>query len=168
MNVLSIDVTHQKVHEGVSYTANYLKKAVANNGFLRLHFKTGIASAHLVIELECEGKVYFRTYSGVTFTDEGNPPSELLTSELTLFNRLVCATNGNKTNVFSDPVFTGGLLRGNRMLPFGTGGTASGGSSSSRIESIICPNSSFVIELQNVSGQARDLGIVLDWYEVVR
>lgn len=168
MNVQSIGIVHQKVHEGVSYTSNYLKKDVVNNEFLRLHLKTGIASAHLVIELECEGKVYFRTYSGVTFTDEGQPPSELLTSELTLFNRLICATNGNKTNVFSNPTFTGGILRGNRMLPFGTGGSASGGKSASRIESIICPNTSFVIELQNVSGQARDLGMALDWYEVVK
>lgn len=165
--LIGIDLVHHYVHKGVTYTANYLEKAVANNNFIKLHFKTGEASAHLIIELECEGKVYFRTYSNVTITNNGTPPSELLTAKLTLFNRFGCRSNGNKTNVFSNPTFTGGVLRGNRMLPFGTGGTASGGTSAGRIESVICPNSSFIIELQNVSGQTRDLGIVLDWYEVI-
>lgn len=164
---ITIGIEHQKVHEGKSFTVNYLEKAVPNNSFVRLLVKTGVASAHIIIEIEAEGKVYFRTIANPVVTVNGTPPSELLTSKLTLFNRLGALTNSNATQVFFSPTFTGGKLRGNRMLPLGTGGTASGGGSTSRIESLFTRDREIIIEVQNVSGQARDIGIVLDWYEEV-
>jgi hypothetical protein len=163
---VNIDLVHQKVHEGLSYTVNYLEKDVANNGFIRLLVRTGLRQAHILIEVEAEGKVYFKTFSNATVTADGTPPSTLITSKLTIFNRCGACGNGNKTNVFFGPTFTGGELRGNRMFPFGKGGTAVGGQQASRVESVVFTNSEFIIEVQNVSGQARDIGIVLDWYEV--
>jgi hypothetical protein len=165
---VSIDLVHQKVHEGVSYTVNYLEKALVNNGFARLHVKTGAKSAHIIIDVEAEGKMYFRSISEPVVTVNGTGPSDVIAADtkLTLFNRCGVCLNGNKTLVFHTPTFTGGKLRGNRMFPFGTGGTAVGGASQSRIESILQPNASYIIEVQNVSGQTRDVGMVLDWYEV--
>ena len=117
--------------------------------------------------VEAEGKVYFRTYSEFVLTNDGTGASQLLTSKLTQFNRYAGSDYEYKTMAFYNPTFTGGKLRGNRMLPFGSGSKATGGSSGTRIESVFQPNQNYIIELQNVSGQARDLEIVLDWYEVV-
>ena len=169
MPEVSIDLTHQKVHEGVTFTANYLEKALANNVYARLHVKTGAKSAHILIESESEGKVYFRTISGATITADGTAPTDVIADDtkLTLFNRVSGSPIANTTQVFHTPTFTGGKLRGNRMFPFGTGGTATGGQASSRVESIVPANTSIIIELQNVSGQTRDIGLVLDWYEVI-
>ena len=165
---IGIDLVHQKVHEGVSYTVNYLEKSLASNGFARLHVKTGARAAHIIIEVEAEGKVYFRTISEPTVTVDGTAPSTStdVGTKLTLFNRCGHCSNGNTTQVFYTPTFTGGDLRGNRMIPFGVGGTAVGGASQGRIESIFSANKSFIIEIQNVSGQTRDVGVTLDWYEV--
>ena len=165
---ITIDFVHQKVHEGVSYTVNYLEKALANNGYARLHVKTGARSAHIIIDVEAEGKAYFRSISDPVVTVDGTAPttSTDIGTKLTLFNRCGHCSNGNTSQVFFGPTFTGGSLRGNRMFPFGVGGTAVGGSSQSRVESILAPNKSYIFEVQNVSGQARDVGIVLDWYEV--
>lgn len=166
---VSIDLAHQKVHEGVSYTVNYLEKALANNGYARLHIKTGAKSVHLIIEVEAEGKVYFRTISDPVVTVDGTAPSEVIApgTKLTQFNRRGVDIETSTTQIFHTPTFTGGKLRGNRIFPFGTGGTAIGGQSTGRVESVLSPNKSFIVELQNVSGQARDVGTVLDWYEVI-
>lgn len=165
--LIGIDVVHNYVHVGKSYTANYLEKAVASNGFARLHIKTGARAAHALLELECEGKVYFRTFSGPTITGDGTGPGTGDLDKLTLFNRCGSCSNGNTTQAFYGPTYSAiGAKRGNRMLPFGTGGTAVGGQASSRVESVFNPNASYIIEIQNVSGQARDIGIVVDWYEV--
>ena len=165
---ITIDVVHQKVHEGISYTVNYLEKSLESNGYMRLHVKTGSRSAHILMQVEGEGKLYFRTFSTPTVTVDGTAPGTTTSDKLTLFNRCGSCDNGNTTQVFYDPTFTGGAMRGNRVFPFGTGGTAVGGQDLSRVESIFHPNSSYIIEVQNVSGQTRDVGIVLDWYEVSR
>lgn len=163
----TIDTEHDKVHEGKSYTANYLEKSLATNGYARLLVRTGEKQAHVVIEAECEGKVYFRSFSNVTVSADGTAPGTATTDKLTLFNRCGLCTNGNTTQVFHTPTITNtGLMRGNRVFPFGQGGTAPGGRVSGRVESIFAPNSIYLIELQNVSGQSRDVGLILDWYEV--
>lgn len=162
-NLVTISTQHYKVHIGSYFTANYLEKAVASNGFMKLLVKTGAESAHLDIYVASEGKAYFKTIASPTITDEGVLPDGV---KLTSFNRRG-GTNSQDTIVKHTPVYTGGTLRGNRLIIGGTGGTAIGSTSNSRIESIISPNTTFVIELQNVSGQARDMEIVLDWYEEV-
>lgn len=163
---ISIDVVHQKVHEGVSFTANYLEKSLANSGFMRLLFKTSVRSAHLLIQVESEGKLYFRTFSGTTTSADGTGPGTTTSDKLTVFNRRGTG-NGSTTAITYGPTITAtGSMRGNRVFPFGTGGTAAGGSDASRVESIIPPNTTILIEVQNVSGQVRDCGIILDWYEV--
>lgn len=165
---ITVDIVHEKVHEGVSYTANYLEKSLVNSGYMRILFRTGVKSAHLIIEVEAEGKLYFRTFSSPTFSDAGTLPGTTTSDKLTLFNRRGGADGASTTVTHTPTITLFGDMRGNRVFPFGTGGTAVGGQSASRVESVISANSVLLIEVQNVSGQVRDIGIVLDWYEVSR
>lgn len=165
-SLVTIPIEHYKVHNGESYTANYLEKNLANDGYMRIHIKTGSKSAHIMIDVESEGKVYFRSFSNPAITADGTGLGTTISDKLTLFNRCGNCANGNTTQVFYNPTVEDyGDMRGNRVFPFGEGGTAPGGSNSTRIESIFNANSSYIIEIQNVSGQSRDTGIVLDWYE---
>jgi hypothetical protein len=151
---ISIDYEHQKVHEGRHYTANYLEKAVANNGFIRLRFTTGARAVHIIFEIDAEGKAYWQTYNGTTYTIDGTLPDGV---KLTFFNRFI-ENDGTTTIVRYNPtVNVIGTLRGNRVLWGGLGPQSTGGSSQSRIESIIPP-----MVMQNVSGNAKDMAVVAD------
>ena len=82
---VTIDLAHQKGHEGKNYTVNYLEKAVVNNGYIRLRFVTpSNVAAHIIFELASEGKAYFKTYSGTTYTADGTLPDGV---NLTQFSR---------------------------------------------------------------------------------
>ena len=161
---ITIDIEHQKVHEGRHYTVNYLEKAVANNGYARLRITTGARAVHIIIAVDTEGKSYWQTYSGTTYTADGTLPDGV---KLTFFNRFI-DNDGTTTTVRYNPtVNVLGTLRGNRVVWGGLGPQSTGGSDASRIESIIPPNKDVLLVVQNASGQAKDMAVVLDWYEVV-
>lgn len=159
----TIDLVHQRVHEGVTWTANFLSLAVANDGFARLKFTTdAVTEAHVVITVIAEGKAYFKTKVGGSYTGGTEPDGNL-----SVFNRNPGHAVASAVTVLCNPVeAVAGTVRGNQLLNGGTGGTAIGSQSGSRIESIIDPSTTIIVELQNKKGNAGDLCIVLDWYEV--
>lgn len=159
----TIDRVHQAVHEGKSFTANYEELLVANDGIARLRISTGSRPAHLVITSESEGKFRFRTYIGSTYSLQGTAADGI---KLSVFNRFVGGVNPTATVRYNPTVTAIGTVRGIRTIFGGTGPQSTGGGGSDRIESIIPANSDFLIVLTNVSGQQKDLSLVLDWYEV--
>lgn len=157
-----IDKLHHEVHEGYCFTANYLELSVANDAYSRLHVATGAKAAHLIIQIVTEGKAYYKTYSGTTFTGGTAPDA----SKLTVFNRSGVNPKVSTTTVkYGITVVTAGTMRGNQLINGGTGGNATGSSAGSRIESVLAPNSAFMLEVQNKKGMVQDIEIVLDWYE---
>lgn len=58
-----------------------------------------------------------------------------------------------------------GTMRGNQLINGGTGGNTTGSTAGSRIETVLAPNSAFMLEVQNKKGMVQDIKIVLDWYE---
>jgi hypothetical protein len=160
----TIDIEHQKVHEGAFFTANLLLTAVANDGFARLKVTTdSTTEMHVTITLISEGKAYFKTRSAGT-SSGGTAPDGV---KLTVFNRNPGHAIASGVTVVHTPTITvEGALRGNQLLNGGTGGTSIGTQSGSRIETVIDPLTTFITELQNKKGNASDLCIILDWYEV--
>lgn len=158
---------HHECHDGNTFTANYLETAVANNGTASLLFKPNSdKTAHVVITLECEGKTSFKTYSGTTFTSNGTTAG--VDAKLTKFNRYPSYAKPSGVEVYYGPtVNVLGSLRGNRRIYGGTGPNSIGTSLiGQRVESIVGPGGNLYIELVNISGQAKDIGAVIDWYEV--
>lgn len=158
----TIDKIHQEIHEGQVTTINYLALAVANDGYARLRITTGEKRFHVALYFDVEAKAYLKTYAGTTYTAEGTLPD----TNLTVFNR----NSGNAkaflfTVRYNPTVNVLGTQRGNRLLPGGTGGNSVGLSGGERIESVIPPNSDFLIEVQNKGGQTKDIGIIVEGYE---
>lgn len=160
----TIDRVHQSVHDGKFITANYLETEVANNGTIQLRIIAGPTKTfHAIFYLDIEGKVYFKTRTGTTYTAQGTLPDGV---KLTEFNRMSTSTYVKETTFrYAPTVNAVGTLRGNRMFPGGTGGKSVGLSGGERIESVIGPNTEILIEIQNVSGQTKDIGLIVEGYE---
>lgn len=158
-----IDKTHQEIHDGHFITTNYLETGVANNATIQLRVITGAKSFHVMFYIDIEGKIQFKTIVGSTYTVAGTLPDGV---KLTKFNRKSTSTYVETTTFrYAPTVNVAGSLRGNRMFPGGTGRNSVGLSGGDRVESIIGPNSDVLIEIKNVSGQARDIGLIVEGYE---
>ncbi len=158
---ITIDLGHQKIHEGNSFVVNELFNSVSNGDSVYVRFKAISQSMHIIFRVEVEGKAFLKTYEGTTYTNDG--------TVVTPFNRIVGDGKSVDAEIYHTPTInTLGTQRGNRLIPAGTGGTATGGSGGSRAESIILPGNELLVEVENASGQARDIDIIADWYQVKR
>ena len=158
---IMIDLEHQKIHEGNSFVINKLFSGVADGDSVYVRFKAISQSMHIIFKAEVEGKAFLKTYEGTTYTDDG--------TIVTPFNRIVGDGNVVDAEIYHTPTInTLGTQRGDRLIPAGTGGTATGGSGGSRIESVILPGNELLLEVQNVSTKTRDIDIIADWYQVKR
>lgn len=107
--------------------------------------------------------MYFTTRSGTTYTAQGTLPDGI---KLTEFNRRTTSAYVEETTFRYNPTIdVAGALRGNRMFPGDQGWNSVGLSGGERIESVIGPNNEILIEIRNVSGQARDIGLIVEGYE---
>ncbi len=163
MPITNIDIAHHKIHEGVTFTADYLKEAVANDGFERVHIKAVDKHIHLVIKSDVGGKFTFKTYSDTTYTALGTLSNGV---NLTKYNRKIGGDNSNALVYFAPTVNALGTLRVNTLLPGGTGPQTTGASDGSRVETIIPAGHDLLLVYQNKSGQAKDMSVTLEWYEI--
>ena len=159
---MTIDIVHQRIHEGVSYVANYYQSAIPNNEFRRIRIKSDKKNAHLLIEFTTTAKFTFKSYSGTTYTANGTIADG---TNLTVFNRVIGQNNRDALVYHNPTVNVLGTLRGSQVIAGGTGGNAPGASGASRHETIIPAGQELLLVFQNTSGQANDLTVILDWYE---
>jgi hypothetical protein len=156
--ITSIDLVHKKIHDKKFYDYQEIFFAVPNNGVIRLSMRSADISCHLTIILDCEGKAYFRSYSDTTYIDEGTAGY--------IFNRFIDdappSTATVRENVVVDQL---GQRRFRKLILGGTGPQSSGASNGSRVETVLCHNHELYFEITNVSGQAKDIGVTLEWYE---
>lgn len=161
LGVVNLDYVHKRVHEGNVFTFNYLDQDVDSGETMRLLIKTGSKYFHFIFEAGLEAKAIVRTLSGGTYVTGTLPDGTVLTK----FNRLTNSAIALETVVSYLPtVTTAGTVRGLRPIYGGTGGTRVGSSVGvGRVESVVAPNSTVVIEIENTSGTSNNYGhIVLD------
>ena len=154
------------LNDGKFWTVNYAEKIIADESSIYLRFKCDAnTKAYLLIEVQSEGKAEFKTYKGTTYVDNGTPPDGV---KLTKFNRKTGEVGISGVELDYAPTINNiGELRGNQIILGGVGPQSTGTSSGITVESVICPTHEFLIELKNVSGQAKDMTIILDWHEEV-
>ena len=118
--LVPIDYLHDIVHQRAMYTISHTFLAVAINGFARMRIKTGAEKVlHFDITFNADLKCRLKTYSNPNITANG--------TLFQPFNRVIGYGNGLQTfQVYLNPTFTGGVLRGNDFIGSnaGTGGQA--------------------------------------------
>ena len=155
----NMDFLHQEVHEGGLFTVNYIFEDVENNAYATIAIVTGAKQFHGIATVDCEGKAYLNTYSGATLSANG--------TEITQFNRNATSPNTPVSKIYHTPQMkSNGTIRFDRLVLGGLGPLSTGSQGGDREESIFAPNTKTLLRIQNISGQTKDFGVALDWYEV--
>jgi hypothetical protein len=161
--LVPIDYLHDIVHQYAMYTISHTFLSVASNGFARLRLKTGLDKVlHFDITFNADLKCRLKTYSSQTITSNG--------TLFQPFNRVIGYGDGTQTfEVYLNPTFTGGVLRGNDFIGSNTGQGSSavraGGGRPGGVESVLLPNQEYIIEFQNAGTSNSDIGVIINCYE---
>lgn len=155
----TIDVFNSKIENKEVYDFQKLFIGVPAAGKSYVSMRTPTtANAHLVVSVFSEGKAYFKSYTGTTWTDDGTSG--------TIFNRYIDGADpsvlelyyGGTPNVL-------GTQRFEVLMPGGSGPFASGASIRSDSESILANNMELTIEVENVTNANQDISIAVEWFE---
>jgi hypothetical protein len=156
-----IDVEHHAIHEGIEWQYDHLFTAVAQDGYARLHiYNNDGKQFHVQFFSDTESKAYVKSYIDTTYTNNG--------TLVTQWNRSTCPVEASVAMVYVSPTINVlGALRINSFTgSAGNPSSQAGGTSSSRVESIICTGHDILIEVQNKGSSAKDIAISARWYEV--
>lgn len=154
----TIDNTLDLIHKKKLYDFQKTFFAVADDAKLYFSIRPTTKNAHLVVTITAEGKSLFKSYADTTWTSDG--------TKGTVFNRYI-----NDAPIATTDIYYGGVpnvigtMRFDELIIGGVGPRSTGGSSGSRTESILDFGHTLTIEIENVSGQAKDYGVTIEWYE---
>jgi len=161
----TIDYWHDIVHRGLAHTFSDTREDVASNGYYRIRISTGNKALHLEINYTGELKTRLKTFYNPTITTNG-------TLYTNVFNRIAGLPPNIETEFYVDATYTAGAETETRGRDFsgsntGTGGGAVrvGGGRSGGLETVITPNSEYIIEFQNVGDNPSDINVILNMYE---
>ena len=156
--VKTIGVVHERIHVKKMFDFQRVFLDTANNSVIYVSIRPQLVEAHLVITINAEGKSWFKSYVDSTWTSDGTLG--------TTFNRHIdLAPPADALVYYSGTPNVLGTQRFDKLLLGGTGPQSSGTSGSERIETVIDEGRELTIAITNKSGQAKDIGIELEWYE---
>ena len=160
-----IDYWHDLVHQGKAHTFSETSEDVAANGFYRIRIKTNDKALHLEINFTGELKTRLKTFYNPTLTADGT----LYTG---VFNRIAGRPSTLVTEFYVGATYTVGVeteARGNDFSGSNTGqgggAVRVGGGRSGGLETMVVPNSEYIIEFQNVGENPSDINVILNMYE---
>lgn len=156
----SINIDVDKIGQGNFYTASKIFSAVANDGYALMRIKAGATKKpHVIANIMTTGKCYIKTYSGTTYTANG--------TEITPYNRNTTSSNVAEAKIYHTPTINVlGTARAEELVGSGTNPASQVGAVSSiNSKTILANNGDILIQVQNKSGAAVDIGIVINFYE---
>jgi hypothetical protein len=160
--MISMNRNHHEVHEGHFYTFGRTFLAVADDATVRVRFLTSANKEfHYGVEITAEGKALVKELEGTTYTDNGteitpvnNNRSSSSVAELTAYHTPTVDVAGDELTPGNGILLVGGL-----------GPNSIGGDIKPGEEFIAKVSTDYVIEVQNKSGQAKDITIEIAGYE---
>ncbi len=153
------DTIHDKVHTGEMFHIDRFVEGVADDGNIEILIQ-GAAGVipHFRMATAVGGESFISLFEGTTFSGAGTP--------ITAFNRNRGSALVSGLTIGHTPTLTvAGTELGSILLPGGSGGNANGGSDQGFQEWILDADVDYLVRLQNISGGAVSLGLLLNWYE---
>lgn len=153
-NTITNDYFKKAIRDGYVFTISKTFIDVPNDSSVYFRIKSNDKLAEFEIFTNLEAKAYLKTYANTTYTDTG--------TVYTPFNRLIGSTNTSSLTVTYDPTIDNiGDMRGDDLVG-STAPSAKAGGGSSDIVSMIMPNKEFLLRVENKSGQAQDINIIIN------
>ena len=159
--MVAIAQNHREIHEGEFYEFGQTFLAVADNATVGLRFLTGAKNFHYGIEVIAEGKSFADIYKGTTYTGDGTGITPINNNDASSETALLTAFHTPTVDIL------GSLLTPENgiLILGGTGPLSVGGSVKADEERVTALNTDYLIEITNVSGQAKDITILVAGYE---
>lgn len=156
---------HAKVHLGQVYTASFIDISVADDDYvvILIDITTNTFTndeIHMYMAYGAGGDSIVKLFEGAHCTSSGT----LITAYN--FNRDIA--DSPETLIYHTPatIVTSGTVIYSQLIPGGTGGNAGGGTNSKNVEWVLEGNS-YLIEIQNISGNTKPIGVEVDFYEMI-
>lgn len=157
-SVVIVDNAHHEVHEGHMYTLHRLVEDLGNNNNIDIYLYNITKDSHTVWFHTCGGDALFYLYENPTVSNNG--------TLLPTYNINRASDNQASLSAAHTPTVSGvGTEIIGHSIPGGTGGNASGAMLRSGTEFVMAPGRTYLFRLTNVSGQAKDASIVIEFYE---
>lgn len=150
---------HTYLHDGKRWVSGNFDTALADAATLVLVIEVGAdKDAHMLALSACDG-VSTLELLAITGLTAGTP--------LTPVNRNTNETSSSLVDITSQPSALADAAAYTPLVvvPGGTGGNASGGTSDSRDEIVLKANGKYAVRLTNISGNAKAASLLLDWYD---
>jgi hypothetical protein len=156
-----ISYQHHAVHAGSHFTSGHFNATLGNNANLDISIRVGSnKELHMVLTGAAGGNAWGILYEGLTVT--GGAWGTSLTPRN---NRRSSATTSDALIAHTPTVNSAGTSLQQALLPGGTGGNAGGGSSETRLEWILKPDTNYLARITNISGATKPASLGLFWYE---
>ena len=152
----TIDIFHEKIHDGKIFKSSHFFENVANNDTVRYLMRTGAKEVHIIIASFVEGEGEYYLLENPTITGDGTP--------LDVINKKRSSANTALTTVFHSTIISapGTVLQSTR------GGIGSTVAKETRdlLEWILAPNTDYLISIKNVAGMNKTVAFETQFYEV--
>jgi len=153
---VTITYPHEKGHDGLQFETCTINIDVADEASTNMLLNPGY-EAHLVGSVSSEGKAYVFLYEDPSTTGG------------TTINVICTNRNNPKTTTstihFNPTISSVGTKLTCELLNGGEGPRSPGGSASRAVEWILDPDKTYLLQIVNKAGSAKDHGVNLIWYE---
>jgi len=154
----TVDYAHHEIHSGSSFVAHHIQE-VANAGTINVTIKTPNTTkwAHMLWIIGTELESELRFYEGSTITGGGTITPKNRNRNSSAVS--TCVVMGTPT------VGTVGSLLFADHLGGGSASARFGGENRADNEWVLKQNTTYTVQLVNMTGSNNQMSVALDWYE---
>lgn len=151
---------HQEVHLGNTYLVTRLADDVADDANFDIHIINGSAKLlHIVASATVEGLSWGYIYEGTTYSAPG--------TAMTIYNLNRSSNNTSSASAKHTPTVNSlGTKIFEILINGGTGPRSAGGALRVTTELVLDVSGDYLFRITNKAGAAKDISMLLQWYEV--
>jgi len=151
-----IDLIHTYIHNKKYFDSSKIF-SLTNGQIKKFLIKANNTNFHGIVIFDIAGDAIFRSYAVNNIISNG--------VEILSFNRYVGEPSG-ECKIYYDTNVIKGDQRFEKLLVGGHGPTSTGSSNNGpRVETVIPSDSYIYFEIENISGNTKNYGITVEWYE---